>query len=260
MFTHKRTLLSIFAGTLLTFSFSHQAAAQAVPQGVKNIVFVHGALADGSSWGKVIPLLVAKGYHVTAVQNPLTSLAEDVAFTKRAIALQDGPVLLVGHSWGGMVITEAGNDPKVASLLYVAAAAPDAGQSFGELAASAPSPGAKEFRPDAAGFLSITPKGMDEDFAPDLSAAERKVLVAVQGPLAASALSEKVTTAAWKTKPSYYIVASDDRMISPDLERSMAKKINATTLTLKTSHVPMLSQPEKVANFIVEAAKKTSSK
>ena len=191
MFTRNRALFGALAGAILALPFAQQAAAQTTPQGIKNIVLVHGALVDGSSWSKVIPLLEAKGYHVTAVQNALTSLAADVATTNRALALQDGPVLLVGHSYGGMVITEAGNDPKVAGLVYVAAAAPDAGQSFGELSANAPTPGVKEFKADAQGFLSITSKGVDEDFAPDISATERKVLFAAQHPLAAGALGEK---------------------------------------------------------------------
>ena len=225
--------------------------------GIKNIVLVHGTWADGTSWGKVIPLLIAKGYHVTAVQNPLTSLIDDVAATKRAIALQDGPVLLVGHSWGGVVITEAGNDPKVIGLVYVAAAAPEEGQSFLELVQTAAStPGNDEIRPDAQGFVSMTPKGIEEDFAQDLTQTEQQVLIATQGPQAFSALQEKVTQAAWKTKPSWYIVAANDRMINPDLERTLAKKMNATTTTLETSHVAMLAQPEQVAAVIMEAASK----
>src|SRR5205807_5932372 len=136
---------------------------------VKNVVLVHGAFADGSSWAKVIPLLEAKGLHVTAVQNPLSSLADDVAATKRAIANQDGPVILVGHSWAGMVISEAGNDPKVAGLVYVAAIVPDDGQSADDVLKSfPPPPGLAEAKPDAAGFLSLTRKGIDEDFVPDV--------------------------------------------------------------------------------------------
>ncbi|MVN76020.1 alpha/beta fold hydrolase [Hymenobacter sp. HMF4947] len=233
----------------------------AAPAGLKNIVLVHGTWADGSSWAKIIPLLQAKGYHVTAVQNPLTSLADDVAATKRAIALQDGPVLLVGHSWGGVVITEAGTDPKVSALVYVAAAAPDADQSFLELVQTATAtPGNDEIRPDAQGFVSMTPKGIMEDFAQDLPKTEQQVLIATQGPQAFGALKEKVTVPAWKSKPSWYIVAANDRMINPDLERTLAKKMNATTTTLSTSHVAMLAQPEKVAAVIMDAATKTALK
>src|SRR5580693_3300769 len=151
--------------------------------GVKNIVFVHGAFADGSSWAKVIPLLEAKGLHVTAVQNPLSSLADDVAATKRAIANQDGQVILVGHSWAGMVISEAGNDPKVAGLVYVAAIVPDENQSADDVIKPyPPPPGFAEAKPDAAGFLSLTRKGIDEDFVPDLSPAERAIVYTTQGP------------------------------------------------------------------------------
>jgi pimeloyl-ACP methyl ester carboxylesterase len=233
------------------------AIAPTPPAGIKNIVLVHGTWADGSSWAKVIPLLQAKGYHVAAVQIPLTSLADDVAATKRTIALQDGPVLLVGHSWGGVVVTEAGNDPKVAGLVYVAAAAPDEGQSFLELVqTAAATPGNDEIRPDTSSFVSMTPKGIMEDFAQDLPRAEQQLLIATQGPQAFAALQDKVTQAAWKTKPSWYIVASNDRMINPDLERTLAKKMNATTTTLASSHVAMLAQPTQVAAVIMDAATK----
>lgn len=250
-----RFTLSALVGSVMALSLTTSASAQTA--GVKNVVLIHGAFADGSSYAKIIPLLEAQGLHVVAVQNPLTSLADDVAAAKRAIALQDGPVLLVGHSWGGVVITEAGNDPKVAGLLYIAAAAPDAGQSFGEMAKAAPTPpGIGEAKPDAAGYLSLTEKGVTEYFAPDVSKAEAKVIFATQGPWNSKAVGDKVTTAAWQTKPSWYIVASDDRMIDPTL----AKKIKATTLVLKSSHVPMVSQPDKVAAFIIDAAKKVSVK
>src|SRR6266852_5190559 len=158
----------------LAFS-AFQGFAQQVPsQPVKNVVLVHGAFADGSSWAKVIPLLEARGLHVTAVQNPLYSLTDDVAATRRAIARQDGPVILVGHSWAGMVISEAGNDPKVAGLVYVAAIVPDEGQTAADvLKPYSSTPGLAEAKPDASGFLSLTPKGIDEDFVPDLRLAER---------------------------------------------------------------------------------------
>jgi len=165
-----RTALIAIAGFLLTAVFHTGAFAQAnSPQQVRNIVIVHGAWADGSSWSKVIPLLQAKGLHVVAVQNPLTSLADDVAATKRAIALQDGPVLLVGHSYGGVVITEAGNDPKVVGLVYVAALAPSDGESVASVTKPfPPAPLGSEVRADAEGFLTVTPKGIAEDFAQDL--------------------------------------------------------------------------------------------
>ncbi len=254
-----RSLLGAFAGIILACAIPQAATAQAVPQGVKNIVFVHGAFADGSSWAKVIPLLEAKGYRVTAVQNPLTSLADDVAATKRVLAQQDGPVLLVGHSWGGMVISDAGNDAKVAGLVYVAAVAPDPNQSLGELTKNAPTPGLAKIKADD-GFLSLTPEGINEDFAQDLTPTERKVLAATQQPVAAAAFGERIPAVAWKAKPSWYIVAANDHMISPILEQAMAQKIKATTLVLQASHVPMLSQPQRVANFIAEAAKQVPTK
>jgi pimeloyl-ACP methyl ester carboxylesterase len=231
-------------------------AASATAGGVKNVVLVHGAWADGSSWAKVIPILQQAGLHVVAVQNPLTSLADDVAAVQRAIALQDGPVLLVGHSYGGVVITEAGADPKVSGLVYVAAFAPDVGQAAGDLGKDLPpAPGGAEARPDSAGFLTMTEKGIDEDFAQDLPKPERKLLAATQGPTNGAAFAAKVSNAAWKTKPTSYVVAANDRMIAPDLERQFAKTMHAKTITLPSSHVPMLSHPREVARLIIEATK-----
>src|SRR5438309_1289457 len=227
---------------------------------VKNVVLVHGAWADGSSWAKVIPLLEAAGLHAVAVQNPLTSLQDDVATTQRAIALQDGPVILVGHSYGGAVISEAGIDPKVVGLVYVAAFAPDAGQALGDLGKEfPPAPGGAEVRPDAVGFLKITTKGVLESFAQDLPMRERRVLAATQGPTNAAAFGGKVASAAWKAKPTWYVVASNDRMIQPDLERKFAKAMNAKAIMLPSSHVPMLSRPADVAKLIVEAANKSGT-
>jgi len=232
------------------------ATADAPKPAVRNVVLVHGAWADGSSWAKVIPLLEAAGLHVVAVQNPLTSLQDDVAAVQRAIALQDGPVLLVGHSYGGAVITEAGTDPKVAGLVYVAAFAPDAGQAVGELGKEfPPAPGGAEIRPDAGGFLMMTRKGIEEDFAQDLPGSERKILAATQGPTNGAAFGAKVTNAAWRTKPTWYVVAANDRMIAPDLERQFAKTMKAKTITVPSSHVPMLSHAQQVAKLIIEASK-----
>ena len=222
----------------------------------KNIILVHGAWADGSCWSKVIPILEGKGFNVTAVQLPLTSLADDAATVKRAITLEDGPVLLVGHSYGGAVITEAGTDPKVEGLVYVAAFAPDAGQSAGYLLSTVPpAPIAPEFRPDANGFVKMTRKGMFNDFAQDLSETEKLTMFVTQAPTSDKSLGGNVTTPAWKTKPSWYIVAANDRAIPPALEATLAKKIDARkTITLAASHVAMLAQPDKVAALIMEAA------
>jgi pimeloyl-ACP methyl ester carboxylesterase len=224
-------------------------------QPIHNVVLVHGAWADGSSWSKVVPLLEKKGLHVVCVQIPLTSFAEDVAATKRIIDAQDGPVLLIGHSYGGAVITEAGNDPKVVGLVYVAAFAPDKGESAGSLGKPyGATPGVTELRPLADGFLVLTSKGVIEDFAPDLPLAERDLLLATQTPTQGAALGTEIATAAWRTKPSWFVVASNDRMIAPEQERVTAKRMNATTLTLPTSHVPMLSRPQEVSDFIIQAA------
>jgi pimeloyl-ACP methyl ester carboxylesterase len=221
----------------------------------KTVVLIHGAFADGSSWDKVIPLLQAKKLNVIAVQNPLTSLADDVAAGRRVIEAQTGPVILVGHSWGGTVITELGEHTKVAALVYVAAFAPDVGESTSDVAkrAAAP-PGSASIRADQAGFLYLTPVGVAKDFAQDLPAAQTRVMAVTQGPIAAKAFDEKVTNAAWKNKPSWFIVAARDRMIQPDLERAMAKKINARVTTLPTSHVPMQSRPADVAAVILAAS------
>lgn len=236
-----------------------KAQAQS-PAGVKTALLIHGAWADGSCWSKVIPLLEAKGLHVVSVQIPLTSFADDVAATQRAIALEDGPVLLVGHSYGGAVITEAGNDPKVNGLVFVSAVAPDQGESAFALITSVPTPIGSELRPDKGGFLKLTSKGIAEDFAQDLSAKDIAVLTATQVPTSVAAMKGEVTTPAWQSKPSWYIIAANDRAISPDLEAAQAKKIGATTTTVPSSHVIMLAQPAKVANVIFDAASKASSK
>lgn len=222
---------------------------------IKNVVLVHGAWADGSSWSKLIPLLQAKGLHVVCVQNPLTSFAEDVAATNRLIDAQDGPVLLVGHSYGGAVITEAGNNSKVAGLVYVAAFAPDQGESAASLGKPyGPTPGIGELRPIADGFLVLTAKGVLEDFAPDLPLSERNVMIATQAATQGAALGSPISSAAWRNKPSWFVIASEDRMIAPEQERNTAKRMNAKTITLPTSHVPMLSKPKAVADLIVDAA------
>jgi len=248
----KRSLPTLLVSLCALLAGASPAAAQ---EGGKTVVLVHGAFADGSSWDKVIPLLQAKGLRVVAVQNPLTSLADDVAATKRAIDASPGPVVLVGHSWGGVVITEAGNDDKVTALVYVAAFAPDDGQSVADAAKDTPPPpGRASIKPDAVGFLSLTPEGMAKDFAFDVPAAQTKIMAVTQGPVNSKCFGEKVTTAAWKKKPSWYIVADKDRMIDPEQQKSMAQRIKAKTTVVPSSHVVMLSHPADVANVIEEAA------
>jgi pimeloyl-ACP methyl ester carboxylesterase len=251
--TRSLALLSLSA---LLLGCSSDAPVQAAgPVGVTNIILVHGAWADGSSWSKVIPLLQADGYSVVAVQLPLTSLAEDAKAVQRAIALAPGPLLLVGHSYGGAVITQAGNDPKVEGLLYVNAFAPDAGESAYGLGNTVPAPVASEIRPDAGGYLKLTTAGITDDFAQELTANEKANLVVTQGPInATDALGGSITNPAWKTRPSWYIIGSNDRVISPALETTMASRIKATTITLTSCHVSLLAHPTDVTAFIEKAA------
>lgn len=222
---------------------------------VLNILFVHGAWANSSVWEKVLPLIDAAGLTGTAVSLSLTSLPDDVATVKRAIALIEGPLLLVGHSYGGAVITEAGSDPKVAGLVYVAAFAPDVGESAASLGASGPPNRLLEVvRPDEHQFFKLTREGVDDVFAQDLTATERAMIFATQNPLAGAALGGEVTAPAWKKKPSWYLLASEDHTIHPELQKKMAGRIEATTVTVAASHVAMLSQPDAVAKLIVQAA------
>lgn len=224
-------------------------------QRIKNIVLVHGAWADGSSWSKVLPLLQAKGLHAVAVQNPLSSIADDVASTNRLINAQDGPVLLVGHSYGGAVITEAGNNSKVAGMVFVAAFAPEEGETLGGMAAQYPTPPAySEFRKVEDGYLVLTEKGVRESFAQDLTPAEQSLIFAVQGATQSAILATPIKKAAWRSKPSWFVIASNDRTIAPEQEISTAKRMGAKTLTVPSSHLAMLAQPEKVAEFVIEAA------
>ena len=240
--------LSIAAAALAIGSAAHAAEPQ------PSVVIVHGAFADGSDWAKVIPLLQAKGVRVTAVQNPLTSLDDDVATAKRAIDAAPGKVVLVGHSWGGTVITQAGTHDKVASLVYIAAFAPDVGQAVGDLGKAYPTPaGLSHLVPDAAGFLRLSDEGMSKHFAQDLPAAQTAVMAATQGPIAGKAFGEKVSVAAWKSKPSWYLVAGNDHMIQPALQRDFAKLIGAKVSEVKTSHVPQQSAPAQVAATILDA-------
>jgi pimeloyl-ACP methyl ester carboxylesterase len=253
----KRLSMALFSALLLwsTVAVAASDTASAAPPGIKNVILVHGAFADGSSWAKVIPLLQARGITVTAVQNPLTSLADDVAATKRAIADANGPVILVGHSYGGAVISVAGNNPKVAALVFVAAGAPVAGQSFADMTAPYPVPvGIAAIKMDASHFLTLPPAAVAEDFAQDLPRSVTAVMASTQGPTAAAVFSTKIPNAAWTIKPSWYIVCTNDRMIQPDLERALAQRMHAKTTEIASSHVPMLSHPEQVAEVIVDAA------
>ena len=223
--------------------------------GIKNVVLVHGAWADGSCWSKVLPILWASGLHAVAVQNPLNSLADDAASTNRLINAQDGPVLLVGHSYGGVVITEAGLNPKVAGLVYVAAFAPDTGESGGGLASGyPPTPVFSQIQQVGDNFLMLSAKAVHEDFAQDLPEAEREMVLAVQGATNIGVLGTPITKAAWRERPNWFVVAEQDRAIQPQQEADSAKKMGAKVLSLQSSHLPMLSHPKEVAQLIIDAA------
>jgi len=229
--------------------------ASAAQLKAKTAVLVHGAFADGSSWEKVIPYLAKAGLKVVAVQNPLDSLDSDVAATKRAIRNAEGPVVLVGHSWAGAVITEAGNDEKVKSLVYVAAFAPDKGESVHSASSKYPEPESlKTFVKDPDGYLTISEDGIKRYFAADLSSEEQAVVAATQGPFHSRTLTAPMSQAAWREKPTFMVVATKDAIIPPQMERDQVKAAKATAIELPSSHVAMLSFPEEVAKLIIEAA------
>jgi pimeloyl-ACP methyl ester carboxylesterase len=219
------------------------------------IVLVHGAFADGSSWNRVIPLLQERGFDVVSVQNPLSSLADDVAATQRAMESIEGPIVLVGHSWGGAVITQAGVSDNVKALVYVAAFAPAEGEAINDLMKNGPAPRwLAALRKDSAGFLTLPSVNVASDFAHDLPAAETRVMAATQGPWAERCTADVLTVAAWRSKPSWYVLAESDRMIDPAAQAAMANRIGAKISRIAASHVPMLSHPREVAAVIAAAA------
>ena len=222
------------------------------------VVLVHGAYADGSSWSKVIPMLQAKGYTVVSVQNPLTSLADDVAATNRVINQQTEPVLLVGHSWAGVVITEAGNNPKVKGLVYVSGIAPDSGQSLVDVTAGFP-PSAAPVIKDEGGFLSLSEAAYMKYFAPDLPVTEQKWLAATQVTWFNGCLTDKVTRAAWRDKPSWWVIGTKDQMVNPKLQEKMGVYIKAKITQAPTSHVVLLAAPKAVTDVIIAASDKIQS-
>jgi pimeloyl-ACP methyl ester carboxylesterase len=223
---------------------------------VKNVVLVHGGFVDGSGWQGVHKALKKSGYAVTIVQNPTFSLADDVAVTKRALATQNGPVILVGHSYGGVVITEAGNDPKVAGLVYIAAFAPDKGESVSALIKDPP-PGAPvpPILPPQDGYLFLDKAKFASSFAADVSPDLAEFMADSQVPWGVEALSGAISQPAWKTKPSWYLVSTDDKMIPPDAQRAMSKRAGSTVIEVKGSHSVYVSQPQAVASLIEKAAK-----
>ena len=232
----------------------------AVPVKARNVVLVHGLFADGSCWTEVIARLQAAGLNATSVQNPLTTLPEAVASAQRVLARQEGPTVLVGHSFSGMIVTEAGMHPSVAALVYVAARAPDAGEDYTALAKTYPTP------PASAGIIfdgdegRLSEEAFLRDFAGDLPAAKAKVLYAVQEPFNKALLAGRTTHAAWRSKPSFYAVSTEDRTINPDLERFMAKRMGAKTIEVKASHLALISHPDEITNLILEAAGQRNSR
>ena len=219
------------------------------------IVLVHGAFANAGCWAKLIPLLRAKGFSVVASNCPLSSLADDFEAVRQTITMQNGPVLLVGHSWGGAIITEAGNESNVRGLVYIAAGAPDTGQSFNDWWKGYPAaPGAPEIKPYGKDRFVVTLEGFRRYFAQDLPTDEAELLYCTQGPFASAANNERIINAAWRDKPSWFIMGEQDHMLLIDLERDTARRMGANPLVLQSSHVPMLSHPGEVADFIEKAA------
>jgi pimeloyl-ACP methyl ester carboxylesterase len=245
------------AGLAVAATASVVAPAAGVAQpapAIRNVVLVHGAYADGSCWSEVISRLQAAGLNATAVQHPLTTLEAGVEATRRALALQNGPTVLVGHSFAGMIITEAGVDPVVSSLVYVAARAPDAGEDYTALAKTYPTPPASAGLVWSNGYAKLNEQAFLRDFAGDLPPAKARVLYAVQGPISDRPFTGKTTQAAWRSKPSWYAVSTEDRTINPDLERFMAKRMGAKTIEVKASHLSLISQPAEITNLIMDAA------
>ncbi len=247
--------LAAISAIFLAAAFATGASAQTVnPVLSRNVVLVHGAWADGSSWAEVISRLQAAGLHVTAVQNPLTTLADSVAETRRILALQDGPTVLVAHSWGGTVISDVGTDPKVTALVYVAARAPDADEDFVALSKKFPTMPARAGVEEHDGFTRLSEDAFIKYFANGVPHAKAEVLYAVQEPTAASLFNERTTAAAWRSKPSWYAVSTQDQTISPDLERYLAKRMKATTVEVDAGHLSLVSHSKEIADLILAAA------
>ncbi len=220
----------------------------------ESVVLVHGAYADGSSWSDVIPLLLDAGLEVLAVQNPLTTLEEDAAATRRTLARATGPVVLAGHSWAGTVISETGGDDKVSALVYVAARAPDVGEDYGALAARFPTPPASAGLVHADGYAQLSEDAFLNDFANGVDERRARALYAVQGPISDGLFGSRTTHAAWHDKPTFYSVSRNDRTTSPELERFLADRMGARTIELDSGHLAMVTHPREIADLILEAA------
>ena len=245
-------LLAVFVVLTLWLGKTSSVAA-APPAGIRNVVLVHGAFADGSGWDAVAKILEKDGYKVSVPQEPETSYAEDQKYTKAAIDAMGGPVVLVGHSYGGSVITEAGNDPNVAALVYIAAFALDEGESCASIETAVPQ-ASKAFKPDSDGNWWIEQDHFAADFAADIPAEQAAFMAIAQVPISTDAFTHKVSNPAWKNKPTWYMVAGSDRSINPIQERMMAKRANATTVEVNSSHVAYMSHPKEAAKLIEDAA------
>ncbi|QND38693.1 alpha/beta hydrolase [Rhizobium leguminosarum bv. viciae] len=255
MMINRRTFsAALVAGAAASLLATRGMAATSAPVKARNVVLAHGLFADGSCWTEVIARLQAAGLNATAVQNPLTTLPEAVAAVKRVLDRQDGPTVLVGHSFSGMMVTEAGVHPNVSALVYVAARAPDAGEDYTALAKTYPTP------PASAGIVfdgdegRLSEEAFLRDFAGDLPEAKAKVLYAVQQPFQKALLTGKTTQAARRSKPSWYAVSTEDRTINPDLERFMAKRMGAKTIEIRASHLSLISHPDEITKLILTAA------
>jgi pimeloyl-ACP methyl ester carboxylesterase len=250
----KTIMLTVLATVAPLVSAQSTQSRASTPVKATSVVLVHGAWADGSSWAEVIPRLQAAGLKVTAVQNPLSSLEDSVAATKRALALQDGPTVLVAHSWGGTVISETGTDPKVTALVYVAARAPDADEDFVALSGKFPAGAARAGIQTNDGYTLLSEDAFLRFFANGVDPKQAEVLYAVKGATASTLFAGRTTAAAWRTKPSFYAVSKQDQTINPDLERFLAKRMNATTIEVDAGHLSLVSHPREIADLILQAA------
>jgi pimeloyl-ACP methyl ester carboxylesterase len=255
---HGVLTIAALLGAALLMERTLKVAAAAPPAGIRNVVLVHGAFADGSGWEAVAKILEKDGYAVSVAQPPETSYAEDIKYTKAAVDAMNGPVVIVGHSYGGSIITKAGNDPKVSALVYIAAFALDDGESCASIEQALPQ-ASKAFKPDSDGNWWIEQEHFAADFAADIPPAVSHFMAQAQVPISTDSFTHKVTSPAWKAKPTWYMVATADRSINPDQERMMAKRANAKTVEVNASPVAYMSHPKETGKLIEEAATSAQS-